>query len=72
MLKDLQRVFQVPELRTKILFTLMMLVVYRIGGFIPVPGINGELAVNYFSQAMGGAQNLFQMVNIFSGGAFPK
>lgn len=72
MLKELQRVFQVPELRTKILFTLMMLVVYRIGGFIPVPGINGELAVSYFRQTMGGAQNLFQMVDIFSGGAFSQ
>ncbi len=72
MLKELQRVLQVPELRAKILFTLMMLVVYRIGGFIPVPGINGELAVSYFRQAMGGAQNLFQMVDIFSGGAFSQ
>lgn len=72
MLKEIQRVFQVPELRTKILFTIMMLVVFRIGGYIPVPGINGELAVNYFRQALGGTQNLFQMANIFSGGAFSQ
>lgn len=72
MLKELQRVFQVPELRAKILFTLMMIVVYRIGGFIPVPGINGELAVNFFRQTVGGAQNLFQMVDIISGGAFAQ
>lgn len=72
MLKEIQRVFQVPELRTKILFTIMMLVIFRIGGYIPVPGINGELAVNYFRQALGGTQNLFQMANIFSGGAFSQ
>lgn len=70
MLQGLQRVLQVPELRTKILFTLMMLCVCRIGGFIPVPGINGEIALSYFQQAMGGSQNIFQMVNMFSGGAF--
>lgn len=72
MLQGLQRVLQVPELRTKILFTLMMLCVCRIGGFIPVPGINGEIALSYFKQAMGGSQNIFQLVNIFSGGAFSQ
>lgn len=72
MLQDIQRVFQIPELKSKILFTLMMLVVYRIGGFIPVPGINGELAVSFFRHATGGGQNLFQMVDIFSGGAFSQ
>src|ERR1700720_2847594 len=72
MLQELQKVFQVAELRSKILFTLMMLVVCRIGGFIPVPGINGEIAVSFFRHATGGGQNLFQMVDIFSGGAFSQ
>lgn len=72
MLQALQRVFLIPELRQKILFTLLMLVVCRIGGFIPVPGINGEIAVSFFRQATGGSQNLFQMVDIFSGGAFSQ
>jgi len=48
----------------------MMLCVCRIGGFIPVPGINGDIALSYFRQAMGGSQNIFQLVNMFSGGAF--
>lgn len=72
MLNGIQRVFQVPELRTKILFTLILLAVCRIGSFIPVPGINGEVAVGFFKQATGGSQNLFQMVDIFSGGAFSQ
>lgn len=72
MLQGIQRVFQIPELRAKILFTLFMLVVCRLGGFIPVPGINGEVAVSFFRHATGGAQNLFQMVDIFSGGAFSQ
>lgn len=72
MLQELQKVFQVAELRSKILFTLLMLVVCRIGGFVPVPGINGEIAVSFFRHATGGGQNLFQMVDIFSGGAFSQ
>ncbi len=72
MLQSIQRTFQIPELKAKILFTLLMLVACRIGSFIPVPGINGEIAVSFFRQATGGAQNLFQMVDIFSGGAFSQ
>jgi len=72
MLQEIQRVAQVPELRSKILFTLFMLAICRIGGFIPVPGINGEIAVSFFRHATGGGQNLFQMVDIFSGGAFSQ
>jgi preprotein translocase subunit SecY len=68
----ISRIFQVTELREKILFTIAMLIICRIGGFIPVPGINGELAMNYFRHATGGGQNLFQMVDVFSGGAFSQ
>ncbi len=49
-----------------------MLVVCRIGVYVPVPGINGEVALAYFQSSMGAGQSLFQMVNIFSGGAFAK
>lgn len=72
MLQEIQRVLQIPELKSKILFTLLMLVVCRIGAFIPVPGINAEIAVSYFRHATGGGQNLFQLVDIFSGGAFSQ
>ncbi|EPP34631.1 preprotein translocase, SecY subunit [Chlamydia ibidis] len=40
--------------------------------FIPVPGINGERAVAYFKQLLGSSQNLFQLADIFSGGAFAQ
>lgn len=72
MLQGLQRITQIPELKQKIIFTLLMLAVCRVGGFIPVPGINGEIAVSFFKHATGGSQNLFQMVDIFSGGAFSQ
>lgn len=72
MLDGIKRVFQIPELKTKILFTVLLLAICRIGSFIPVPGINGEVAVSFFRHATGGSQNLFQMVDIFSGGAFSQ
>lgn len=72
MIDGLKRVFQIPELKSKILLTLVLLAVCRIGSFIPVPGINGELAVSFFRHATGGSQNLFQIVDIFSGGAFSR
>ncbi len=72
MVNALTRVFQIPELKAKILLTLLFLAICRIGSFIPVPGINGEMAVSFFRHATGGSQNLFQMVDIFSGGAFSQ
>src|ERR1700733_1687686 len=72
MLQELNNAIKIPELKQKILFTLLLLIVCRIGGFIPVPGINGEIAVSFFKQATGGGQNLFQLVDIFSGGAFAQ
>jgi preprotein translocase subunit SecY len=72
MLETLRRIFLIPELKRKIQFTLLMLVVCRLGVFIPIPGIDGSLALSYFKQATGGGQNLFQLVDIFSGGAFAQ
>jgi preprotein translocase subunit SecY len=72
MLNALKNVLQVPELKVRILFTIAVLIVCRIGGFIPVPGINGEIALSYFRQASGGGQNFFQLIDIFSGGAFSQ
>ncbi|MCC5832097.1 MAG: preprotein translocase subunit SecY [Chlamydiales bacterium] len=67
-----RRIASIPELKNRILFTISLLIVCRIGVFIPVPGINGEMALAYFKQATGGVQNLFQLVDIFSGGAFAQ
>jgi preprotein translocase subunit SecY len=67
-----QRILQSPELMKKIRFTVLILLVFRVGGFIPVPGIDGEIALSYFRHATGGGQNLFQLIDIFSGGAFSQ
>ncbi|GAB4344135.1 MAG: preprotein translocase subunit SecY [Desulfobulbaceae bacterium] len=56
----------IPELRRRIIFTLLMLFVYRMGVQIPTPGINGEALAAFFQQNAG---TLFGMFNMFSGGA---
>ena len=70
MFDGIKRILSIPELKAKIIFTLLMLIVCRIGAYIPVPGINGDAAVDLFRYATGGGQNLFQLMDVFSGGAF--
>lgn len=72
MFSGLARILSIADLRAKIVFTLLMLVVCRIGAYIPVPGINGDAAVELFRLATGGSQNLFQLMDVFSGGAFAQ
>lgn len=72
MIDGLKKVNQIPELKSKILFTLFILAICRIGVFVPVPGINGDLAMSFFQQSSGGGKNIFQLVDMFSGGAFSQ
>lgn len=72
MFETLRRIFGIPELRVKIFNTMLLLAVCRIGAYVPVPGINADQAISLFKFATGGGQNLFQLVDIFSGGAFAK
>ncbi|HEO72260.1 MAG TPA: preprotein translocase subunit SecY, partial [Candidatus Hydrogenedentes bacterium] len=59
--------FKIPELRRRILFTLVMLAVYRLGAHVPTPGVNGAALAETIS-AMGGG--LLGFYDLFSGGAF--
>lgn len=65
-MSGLQRAANIPELRKRVVFTLLMLAVYRMGVQIPTPGINGEALAAFFAQ---NASTLFGMFNMFSGGA---
>lgn len=65
-MSGLQSAANIPELRRRILFTIIMLAVYRMGVQIPTPGINSEALANFFAQNAG---TLFGMFNMFSGGA---
>ena len=67
MLEGLGSVSKIPELQRRILFTLLLLVVYRIGVYIPTPGIDNVALLSYFEQAKG---SLFGMMDMFAGGAF--
>ena len=63
--------FKMEDLRKKILFTLLILAITRIGTVIPVPGVNPTLLEQYFlSQSSSGNLGLVEYLNFFSGGAF--
>ncbi len=69
MLKGAEGLGNYPELRNRIIFTLLMLAVYRIGVQIPTPGIDAQALASFFSRAQG---TLFGMFDMFSGGALKK
>jgi preprotein translocase subunit SecY len=69
MIEKIQNIFKIPELRRRILFTLAILIVYRIGGHIPTPGIDAHVLTEFFQQARG---SLFGLFDMFVGGAFSK
>ncbi len=72
MFDGIRRIFSISELKGKIFITLLLLLACRVGAYIPVPGINSEIAVQVFKSATGGGQNLFQLMDVFSGGAFAQ
>ncbi|WP_108624332.1 preprotein translocase subunit SecY [Candidatus Similichlamydia epinepheli] len=63
---------QNQELRRRMLFTAFLLFICRLTSFVPVPGVNGEIALTYFRKATHVGQSLFQLMDIFSGGAFAQ
>ncbi|MBC8180763.1 preprotein translocase subunit SecY [candidate division KSB1 bacterium] len=70
MIKSIQSIFRIPDLKKRILFTLAILIVYRIGGHIPVPGINGKVLFAFFEQMGGGG--IFSLYDMFAGGALKQ
>jgi len=68
-LQTLKNAWKVPELRNKLLFTLMIIVLYRIGAVIPVPFVSSEMLQTIMAQ---GGGSMFQYLNILSGTAFSR
>ena len=66
MLRTVAKAWNIPDIRKKIIFTLLMLLIFRIGSQIPVPGIDREVLSQTFNSETG----LFALFNLFSGGAF--
>lgn len=65
----LQNIFKIPELKKRILYTLGLLIVYRIGVQVPTPGIDAVALASFFAKAKEGLLGLF---NLFSGGALER
>ncbi|MDR1068959.1 MAG: preprotein translocase subunit SecY [Clostridiales Family XIII bacterium] len=61
----LGKAWKIPDIRRKMIFTLLMIIVFRLGSNIPVPGINRDVLAEAFN-----GQGLFEIFNLFSGGSF--
>ncbi len=69
MFKTLKNAFKIKDIRTKIFYTFLMIVVVRIGSQLPVPGVNRDYFANWFSQQTGDA---FSFFNAVTGGSFTE
>ena len=69
LIKTLKNIWSIEELRGKILFTLMMIVIYRIGAHIVLPGVN-PIALEAKMASGGSSNGILDMINTFAGGAF--
>ena len=69
MIQTIRKAWGVPELRKKIVFTLLILLIFRLGNAIPVPYINTTLLGNYLDSMSGTVLGLY---NVMSGGAFAE
>lgn len=65
MFEKLANIFRIPDLRRRVIFTLALLAVYRIGGHLPTPGINTKVLENLFNQQRG---TMLGFIDLFSGG----
>ena len=69
MIEKIRNIFQVPELKRRILFTLALFVVYRLGEHLPSPGVNAKALAGAFESQRG---TLFGLYDLFVGGAFSR
>ncbi len=70
MLKTLQNAWRIPELRKKLMFTLLILLLYRIGNVIPVPFVDTAVMAHYFDQTL--SSTVLGLYNAMSGSAFAQ
>ena len=68
MLESIGNIFKIPDLKKKILYTALILIIYRLGSFIPVPGINAKALQEFLGSASSSGGNLFGMFDLFVGG----
>ena len=69
MIESLRNIFSIPDLRRRVIFTFLLLAVYRLGAFIPTPGVDPVAIAEFTSQAKG---TILGFLNLFSGGALGR
>ena len=69
MLTAFVRAFRTPDLRRKLLFTLAIMALFRLGSFVPTPGVSYEAVQSCIRQTQQDQAGIYQLVNLFSGGA---
>jgi preprotein translocase subunit SecY len=69
MIESLRNIFSIPDLRKRVIFTFLLLAVYRLGAFIPTPGVDPVAIAEFTNQAKG---TLLGFLNLFSGGALGR
>ena len=67
MIQKIINIFRVPELRKKLAFTALMLLVFRLGGIVLLPGLERDLVDGFVKSSEG---NLFGLYNLFAGGFY--
>ena len=68
MFKTIQNALKTPEVRKKILYTLLLIVIFRLGCYISVPGVDSVA----LAEAMGSTEGVAGLINMISGGAFSR
>ena len=69
MIESLRNIFAIPDLRKRVIFTFLLLAVYRLGAFIPTPGVDPTAIAEFTKQAQG---TILGFLNLFSGGALGR
>lgn len=64
--------FRIPDLKKKILFTALFLILYRMGSFVPIPGVNATALKMFFESAKNQGNTLFGLLDLFVGGNFER
>ncbi len=72
MFKTISNMFRIPDLKKKILFTALFLVLYRMGSFVPIPGVDASALRAFFEGAREGGNTLFGLLDLFVGGNFER
>ena len=70
LIEKLRNIYRIPELRTRIGYTLMLLAVFRLGSYVILPGIDSDILTQMFQSSQGGG--ILGLINTFVGGAFSR